>query len=94
MKLKEGFLTRQIQNTQMMVATGDAAKSFHGLVRSNETAAFIVDCLKNETTEEAVVDRLLEEYNVSREVAAKDVHDVIEKLKSIGALSDDLPNQK
>lgn len=45
MKLKEGFITHQIQNTQMMVAAGEAAKHFHGLVRSNETAAFIVDCL-------------------------------------------------
>ncbi|MCH5190786.1 MAG: PqqD family protein [Oscillospiraceae bacterium] len=88
MKLKDGFITHQIQDTQMMVAAGEAAKHFHGLVRSNETAAFIVDCLKNETTEEAVVERLLEEYNVSREVVTSDVHTVIEKLKSIGALND------
>lgn len=88
MKLKESFITHQIQNTQIIVATGDAAKYFHGLVRSNETAAFIVDCLKSETTEEAIVDRLLEEYDVPREIAANDVHDVIEKLKSIDALSD------
>ncbi|MCH5320639.1 MAG: PqqD family protein [Eubacterium sp.] len=94
MKLKEGFVTHQIQNTQVMIATGDAAKHFNGLVRSNETSAFIVDCLKSETTEEAVIDRLLEEYNVPREVAAKDVHDVIEKLKSIDALSDTIPNEK
>lgn len=88
MKLKEGFITHQIQNTQIMVAAGDAAKYFHGLVRSNETAAFIVDCLKSETNEETIVDKILEKYDVSREIAAKDVHTVIEKLKSIGALSD------
>ena len=86
MKLRDGFITHQIQNTQMMVAAGEAAKYFHGLVRSNETAAFIVDCLKSETTEEAIVDRLLEEYDVSREIATRDVHAVIEKLKSIEAL--------
>ena len=88
MKLKEGFITHQIQNTQIMVAADGAAKCFHGLVRSNETAAFIVDCLKSETTEDAIVDRLLEEYDVPREVVTNDVHDVIEKLKSIDALSD------
>lgn len=87
MKLKEGFITHQIQDTQMMVATGEAAKSFHGLVRSNETAAFIVDCLKSETTEEAIVDRLLAEYDVSRDVAAKDVRAILEKLESIEALA-------
>ena len=87
MKLKEGFITHQIQDTQMMVAAGEAAKSFHGLVRSNETAAFIVDCLKEETTEEAIVDKLLAEYDVSREIAAQDVHEILEKLKGIGALA-------
>lgn len=86
MKLKEGFITHRIQDTQMMVATGEASKHFHGLVRSNETAAYIVDCLKSETTEEEIVDKLLAEYKVDRETAAKDVHDIIEKLKSIEAL--------
>lgn len=87
MKLKEGFITHQIQDTQMMVAVGERARHFHGLVRSNETAAFIVDCLKSETTETAIVERLLEEYDVSREMAAQDVHAIIEKLRSIDALT-------
>ena len=55
MKLKTGFITHTIGKEQMMVATGPAGKDFHGLVRSNETAAFIVDCLKKETTEEEIV---------------------------------------
>ena len=50
MKLKTGFITHQVGKEQMMVAAGPAAKVFHGLVRSNETAAFIVNCLKKETT--------------------------------------------
>ena len=86
MKLKNGFITHQVQDTQMMVAAGEAARHFHGLVRSNETAALIVDCLKSETTEEEIVDKLLSEYDVSREIAARDVHAILEKLNSIGAL--------
>ncbi|MCH5300498.1 MAG: PqqD family protein [Ruminococcus sp.] len=86
MKLKEGFITHTIQDTQMMVAAGEAAKSFHGLIRSNETAAFIVDCLKTDTTEDAIVDSLLAEYDVSREIAVQDVRDILEKLHGIGAI--------
>lgn len=87
MKLKDGFITHQIQDIQMMVAAGEAAKRFHGLIRSNETAAFIVNCLKNETTEEAIVDKILAEYDVPRETASQDVHSIVEKLESIGALT-------
>lgn len=86
MRLKEGFITHTIQDTQMMVAAGEAAKSFHGLIRSNETAAFIVNCLKADTTENAIVDSLMSEYDVSREIAEQDVRDILDKLRSIEAI--------
>ncbi len=88
MKLREGFLTHTVDGTQMMVAAGKAAPFFHGLVRSNETAAFIVDCLKQETTEGAIVDVLCGIYAVSRETAARDVARILEKLRSIHALEE------
>lgn len=86
MKLKEGFITHKIQDTQIMVAVGPMADRFHGLVRSNETAAFIVDALKEDTTEENIVRSLLEEYDVDRTRARQDVHAILKKLDSIGAL--------
>lgn len=87
MKLKPGFITHNVGKEQMMVAAGPAAKQFHGLVRSNETAAFIVNCLKKETTEEAIVDAMLEQYEAPRETIARDVHRVVEQLRQIGALA-------
>ena len=86
MKLKKGFITHTIQDTQIMVAAGEAAETFHGLVRSNETAAFIVDRLKEETTEERITEALLAEYEVDKDTARRDVGMILEKLDSIGAL--------
>ena len=86
MKLKKGFITHMVGKEQMMVAAGPAAKSFHGLVRSNETAAFIVDCLKQETTEAQIVDAMLERYDAPRDVVEKDVHRVLGQLQEIGAV--------
>jgi hypothetical protein len=87
MKLKPGFITHNVGKEQMMVAAGPAAKQFHGLVRSNETAAFIVNCLKKETTEEAIVEAMLEQYDAPRETIRQDVHRVVEQLRQIGALA-------
>ena len=87
MKLKPGFITHNVGKEQMMVAAGPAAKQFHGLVRSNETAAFIVNCLKQETTEEAIVEAMLEQYDAPRETIRQDVHRVVEQLRQIGALA-------
>ena len=86
MKLKTGFITHTVGKEQMMVAAGPVAKSFHGLVRSNETAAFIVNCLKKETSEQAIVDAMLEQYDAPREIVERDVHRVVEQLREIGAL--------
>ena len=86
MKLKEGFITHTLQGQQMMVAAGPAAKLFRGVVRSNETAAFIIDCLKEETTKQEITAKLCAEYDVSAERAAECVRKVLEQLRGIGAI--------
>ena len=53
MKLKENFITQDIYDSQYLVPIGGEA--FNGMARSNETAAFIVDCLKKETTKEKLL---------------------------------------
>ena len=77
MKLKSGFVTHNVGKTQMMVATGSASTVFRGL---------IVNCLKKETTEQEIVEAMLQEYDAPEELIARDVHSVVEKLQGIGAL--------
>lgn len=86
MKLNENFLTQEIDDTQVMVATGDA--EFSGIVRSNQTAAEIVDLLKEETTRDEVVDKMCAKYDEKRDVIAADVDMVIETLRKVGAITE------
>lgn len=86
MKLKDGFVTHEMGGEQIMVATG--AATFAGLVRSNATAGFIVDCLKEETTREAIIEKMLEKYDATPEIIAADVDKIIGKLRSIKALDE------
>ena len=46
MKLKDSFMTQDIDDTQFLVPVG--AEAFSGVVRSNKTAAFIVNCMKKD----------------------------------------------
>ena len=87
MKLNPNFLTHESLGEHYMIGTGDT--SFKGIVKSNETAAFILECLKTDTTRDAVVDRLLAEYEgVDRATVARDVDGIISQLRSIGALEE------
>lgn len=86
MKLKDGFITHETGGEQIMVAAG--SESFSGLVRSNETAAFIVDCLGAETTENEIARKMSEKYDAPEAVIAKDVKRIIDMLRSIGAIDE------
>lgn len=86
MKLKSDFITQSIDGTQFLVSVG--AESFQGIVRSNKTAAFIVDCLKKETTEEKIVDAMCGKYIAPREEIAADVREILDTLRRIGALEE------
>lgn len=86
MKLKEGFITKETDGEQIMVAVGSA--KFAGIVRSNKTAAFIVDCLKKETTKEEIVDVMAKKYDAPKDVISADVEKILTKLRSIGALDE------
>ena len=85
MKLKDNFITHETDGEQIMVA---ADGSFAGMVRSNATAAFIVDCLKNDTTEKDILDKMLAKYDGDKNVMADDIKMVIGKLRKIGAIDE------
>ncbi len=86
MRLKSNFVTQDVGDTQVMVSTGST--DFNGMVRSNKTAAFIINCLKNDTTRDEIISRMLEKYDASEEVISNDVDKVLESLRKIGAIEE------
>ena len=86
MRLKDGFVTYETGEEQLLVAGSDAG--FDGLVRSNKTAAFIVNCLKQETTAEQIVEKMANRYDAPRQIIVADVEKVLARLRSIGALDE------
>ena len=85
MKLKDTYITHESDGEQILL---DTSSSFAGLIRSNKTAAFIVECLKEETTQEKIVEAMFEKYDAPKDVLAKDVSEVIGKLRKVGALDE------
>lgn len=85
MKLKETYITHESSGEQILL---DTSSSFAGLIRSNRTAAFIVECLKEDTTEEKIVEAMFEKYDAPKDVLAKDISEVLEKLRKVGAIDE------
>ena len=95
MKLKKEMLTHTMDGSQVMVSTDKDVFSgitdkdvFSGIVTSNKTAAFIVDCLKDETTPDAIKKAMFDKYDAPMEMISEDVDEVISKLRSIGVIDE------
>lgn len=82
MQIKKDFTIQKVGGSYVAVAVGETSKTFHGMVRLNETGAFLWKLLaEKDCTEEELTDALLSEYEVDRETAARDVHRIVESLR-------------
>lgn len=81
MKLKHEFVFQKIGKSYVSVAVGKSANDFHGVIKLNEVGYDIVTLMKEETTEEQMVEKLLEMYDADRETITQYVRDVVEYLK-------------
>ena len=85
MKLDPAFIIYSTKGEHYLVPTGGA--KFKGIVKNNETAAFMVECLKTDKTKDELVQTVLDKYpGTDRKTVEGDVSDILNKLRSIGAL--------
>ena len=86
MKLRDGFILTPMGEEFVLVPTGKAAEKFHGIVKLNGTAAFIVRQLQSETDADRIVDAIAAEYEGTREQFAAAVDSTLAQLRGIDAL--------
>lgn len=86
MKIKKGFVCREVGGEHVVVPVGEMTKVFHGMINLNETAAFLWAYFTNGGTKEGAVDALFAEYDVLKEDAITDVDRFVSTLEANGFL--------
>lgn len=86
MKVKSDFILRKISDSYVVVPVGDSVVDFSGLINLNESGALLFKLLQNGAEESELVDALLKEYKVDREVAEADVKKFVAKVKDADIL--------
>jgi hypothetical protein len=82
MTIKKGFVAKEIAGQYVVVALGEASKTFNGIIKLNESAKFIWDMLADGKEKSEVVDALLNEYEgVDKETVEKDFDNFVNTLK-------------
>lgn len=86
MKIKEDFILRKIADSYVVVPVNKLTLDFNGIINLNETGAFLFESLQKGADREELINKLLEEYDVTPEKAAVDVDNFIEKVKAADVL--------
>ena len=86
MKIREGFVLRNVVDEFIVMPTGDNIARFEGAVVLNEVSAFIFKQLENPMSREDLLAAMLNEYDVDEATAAADLDVLLEKFAEMGLL--------
>lgn len=84
MGLKDNFMLREIAGTWVVVPIGQRVIDFNGLINLSETGAFIWSRLSQGESPEDILLDIVENYDVDKETAARDLGEFLAELKEAG----------
>ena len=86
MKLNKHFIKHHMDGQALLVPTAEA--SFHGVIQGNKSVEVILDCLSRGATEEEILAAMKERFDGDEALMRKDIADVLEQFRSIGAIEE------
>ena len=88
MKIKNGFISRQVAGSNIVAATGEQSKSFNGIIKLNDSGKLLWDKLFEGADRAELVAALLGEYDIDTATAEADVDKFVGVLRDAGAIED------
>lgn len=81
MKIKDGFILRQVAGSYIVISVGGDSVDFNGMITVNETGAFLWEKLAEGATEAELVSAMLDEYEVDEATAKADIAEFLKLLE-------------
>lgn len=89
MKAKPGFVLRNVVDEYILMPTGENIAKFNGTVLLNEVSAFVWEKLQTPLSRDDLLRAILDEFEVEKAVASKDLDALLEMLRSYNVIEDD-----
>jgi hypothetical protein len=86
MRIKEDLMLRNILGEWIVVPMGERLLEFNGMIKVNESGAFIWKFLEKGAEREEIIAAMLEEYEIDEAAAAAELDEFIETLSKAGVL--------
>ncbi len=88
MKIREGFMLREVVGDHVVVPVGKASLEVKGIIRLNNSGLLLWNLLRDGADEKSLAAKLMEEYGISQDLAARDVGAFLDTLKEVGCLEE------
>lgn len=89
MKIKKGFVLRQLLGEYVITGEGLERVNFNKIINLNATAAYLWESVQDkEFTAETLADLLMDRYEVDRETALKDSQTLIQSWTEAGLVEE------
>ena len=88
MKIKSGFILRTVAGNNVVVAIGEQSKNFNGVIKLNESGLVLWKKLSAGADKAELVSALLDEYDITADIAETDVDRFVGVLRDAGAIED------
>lgn len=82
MKIKEGYVLKEVAKEYIVVPVGDEAINFNGILTLNKSAKLLFEALQKDVEIDDLVKLLLDRYDIDQEKALEDVKAFIHVLES------------
>ena len=89
MKIKQGYILRQMAQTWTVLPLAEQAKTLNGILTLSDSGALLWNLLEQGCERSDLVNGLTREYEVTEDKAREDAVKFIEKLKQFGCLDAD-----
>lgn len=89
MKIKKGFMLRNVGNRNVVVAIGKASEDFNGLITLNESGAFLWKILAEGCTYDELLQKMLKTYDVTEMTARAGIDQFLENVRGAGLINED-----
>lgn len=86
MKIKKGFVVREIAGKSVVIALGEVSKSFSGMIELNDTARMIWDMLVQGAQIGEITEAIVERYDADKDTVSVDVERFVASLGEAGIL--------
>lgn len=88
MKIKDGYVLREVAGSNIVVPLGGNQVSFNGIMTLNPVGTLVWKCLEKGADIDEIVNAVLDVYDIDEATAKRDINIYVQKLREKDIVED------